>query len=131
MERVRMLITACLAASLAMGLQAKQGPPPASGARGQGAARGVMALAASIAAGLPSAAQAPASAVPSAPQDLLVLAPKQQSPGWTGVHRPHTRLADVLARHKGEADWAETVVDDESLFAQWISMGLPRRLSRT
>jgi hypothetical protein len=53
----------------------------------------------------------------------MVLSPKAKSAGWTGVHRPHTKLHDVLARHKGQADWAETIVDDESLFAQWISMG--------
>jgi mannose-6-phosphate isomerase-like protein (cupin superfamily) len=49
------------------------------------------------------------------------------------VHRPHTKLSDVLARHAGEADWVETVVDDESLFAQWISMSpgqkTPRRMN--
>jgi len=64
---------------------------------------------------------------------LLVLSPKATSHGWTGVHRPHTKLHDVLARHKAQADWAETVVDDESLFAQWISMGpgqkTPRRMN--
>jgi mannose-6-phosphate isomerase-like protein (cupin superfamily) len=64
---------------------------------------------------------------------LLVLSPKAKSAGWTGVHRPHTKLADVLARHTGQADWAETLVDDESLFAQWISMGpgkkTPRRMN--
>ena len=53
---------------------------------------------------------------------LLVLSPKANSPGWTGVHRPHTKLRDVLSRHASEADWSETVVDDESLFAQWIAM---------
>jgi mannose-6-phosphate isomerase-like protein (cupin superfamily) len=64
---------------------------------------------------------------------LLVLSPKAKSGGWTGVHRPHTKLADVLARHAGQKDWSETVVDDESLFAQWISMGpgqkTPRRMN--
>jgi mannose-6-phosphate isomerase-like protein (cupin superfamily) len=64
---------------------------------------------------------------------LMVLSPKATSAGWTGVHRPHTKLHDVLARHGGETDWAETVVDDESLFAQWISMGpgqkTPRRMN--
>jgi mannose-6-phosphate isomerase-like protein (cupin superfamily) len=49
------------------------------------------------------------------------------------VHRPHTKLHDVLARHGDETDWAETVVDDESLFAQWVSMGpgqkTPRRMN--
>jgi mannose-6-phosphate isomerase-like protein (cupin superfamily) len=76
--------------------------------------------------GTQSAGQAPAAAPPrpaGGNQDLLVLSPKQKSAGWTGVHKPHTKLADVLARHKGAADWAETIVDDESLFAQWISMG--------
>ena len=52
----------------------------------------------------------------------MVMSPKAKSAGWTGVHRPHTKLVDVLARHHGQADWAETIVDDESLFAQWISM---------
>jgi mannose-6-phosphate isomerase-like protein (cupin superfamily) len=64
----------------------------------------------------------------------VVLSPKIQKPaGWTGIHKPHTKLADVLAKHKGQADWAETIVDDESLFAQWVSMGpgkkTPRRMN--
>src|SRR5688572_17592008 len=61
---------------------------------------------------------------------LLVMSPKAKSAGWTGVHRPHTKLRDVLARHHGQADWAETIVDDESLFAQWISMGPGRKTPR-
>jgi mannose-6-phosphate isomerase-like protein (cupin superfamily) len=89
------------------------------------------------AAGTRPGAQAPSSAAPrpSAPQEapLLVLSPKAKSGGWTGVHRPHTKLGDVLARHKDQTDWSETIVDDESLFAQWISMGpgrsTPRRMN--
>jgi mannose-6-phosphate isomerase-like protein (cupin superfamily) len=77
------------------------------------------------------APQPPPRVIQDAP--LMVLSPKAKAPGWTGVHRPHTKLADVLARHDGKADWAETVVDDESLFAQWISMGpkqkTPRRMN--
>jgi mannose-6-phosphate isomerase-like protein (cupin superfamily) len=61
---------------------------------------------------------------------VMLLSPKAKSPGWTGVHRPHTKLADVLARHEGKADWAETVVDDESLFAQWISLGPKQKTPR-
>jgi mannose-6-phosphate isomerase-like protein (cupin superfamily) len=76
---------------------------------------------------------APARAAVTREAPLLVLSPKAKSGGWTGVHRPHTKLRDVLARHAGQADWAETVVDDESLFAQWISMGpgqkTPRRMN--
>ncbi len=64
---------------------------------------------------------------------LIMMSPKATSGGWTGVHKPHTRLRDVLARHTGKADWAETIVDDESLNAQWISMGpgqkTPRRMN--
>jgi mannose-6-phosphate isomerase-like protein (cupin superfamily) len=64
---------------------------------------------------------------------LLVLSPKAESRGWTGVHRPHTKLRDVLARHAEQTDWEETVVDDESLFAQWILMSpgkkTPRRMN--
>jgi mannose-6-phosphate isomerase-like protein (cupin superfamily) len=87
------------------------------------------------AAGTQPAGQAPAGAPPrpTGNQDLVVLSPKAKSAGWTGVHRPHTKLNDVLARHKGQADWAETIVDDESLFAQWVSMGpgqkTPRRMN--
>src|SRR3954463_10620697 len=64
---------------------------------------------------------------------VIMMSPRATSPGWTGVHRPHPKLADVLARHKNQADWAETIVDDESLNAQWISMGpghkTPRRMN--
>jgi len=74
------------------------------------------------------APQQPPGVVQGAP--LMVLSPKAKAPGWTGVHRPHTKLADVLARHEGKADWAETVVDDESLFAQWISMAPRQKTQR-
>jgi mannose-6-phosphate isomerase-like protein (cupin superfamily) len=82
------------------------------------------------AAGLAAAFAQPA---PAQEAPLLVLAPKAKPAGWTGVHRPHTKLVDVLARHKGQANWAETVVDDESLTAQWISLApggkTPRRMN--
>src|SRR5262245_51408013 len=88
------------------------------------------------AAGTRSTGQTPTGAAarpPAQEPPLMVLSPKAKSAGWTGVHRPHTKLHDVLARHKGQADWAETIVDDESLFAQWISMGpgkkTPRRMN--
>ena len=35
---------------------------------------------------------------------LLMWSPKAKSAGWTGVHRPHTKLVVVLARHRGQAD---------------------------
>ena len=100
---------------------------------------GLAFLALVAAAGPRPTAQAPIGAAGRPPAQgpgeapLMVLSPKAKSPGWTGVHRPHTKLADVLARHKSPADWAETIVDDESLFAQWISMApgskTPRRMN--
>ena len=96
------------------------------------AALGMAAIFAPAAFGQTSATPPPQTAArPDAP--LSLLSPKAQAPGWTGVHRPHIKLSDVLARHAGQTDWAETVVDDESLFAQWISMGpgqkTPRRMN--
>src|SRR6185503_480676 len=81
--------------------------------------------------------QTPTGAAPRPPArpttPLIMMSPKATPPGWTGVHRPHTKLTDVLARHKGQADWTETIVDDESLNAQWISMApgkkTPRRMN--
>ena len=85
-------------------------------------------------AGMSSSGQAPTGAAQRPPArqttPLIMMSPKAAPPGWTGVHRPHTRLADVLARHKGQADWAETIVDDESLNAQWISMAAGRKAPR-
>ena len=54
-----------------------------------------------VAAGTDSTGQTPtgAAARPPARQEtpLLVMSPKAKSPGWTGVHPPHTKLRDVLA----------------------------------
>ncbi|MBI3665637.1 MAG: cupin domain-containing protein [Acidobacteria bacterium] len=39
---------------------------------------------------------------------------------YTPPHKPLTRLADVKAKHKGEAEWSEWVVKDETLWSQYI-----------
>src|SRR5688572_32820408 len=71
--------------------------------------------------------QAPtgAAARPPAAQEppLMVLSPKAKSAGWTGVHRPHTKLKDVVARQYGQADLAETIGEEDRLFAQWYEVG--------
>ena len=47
--------------------------------------------------------------------------------------KPHTKLADVLAKHKGQTDWVEPIVDDETLHADYISMSpgkkTPKRMN--
>ncbi len=81
------------------------------------------------------AAQGPTPAAPSAgTEPQIVWSPKASAPpGWTPPHRPHTKLADLLASHKGQLDWAETMVDDDTLHADYISMApggrTPRRMN--
>src|SRR5678809_1730293 len=91
------------------GLSAQQAPAPGAAAGAGGGARGA------------------------APQPQIVWSPKATKPGdWTPPHKPHTKLVDLLARHKGKADWVETVVDDDTLHADYISAApgskTPRRM---
>ena len=99
-----------------------------------------LALAVSAGLSLVSAQQPGAPATPGAggrgarPADQLAWSPKAlKHGGWTGPHKPHTKLADLLAKHKGQADWAETIVDDETLHADYISMApgkkTPKRMN--
>jgi mannose-6-phosphate isomerase-like protein (cupin superfamily) len=54
--------------------------------------------------------------------DALFWAPKPASlPVYVPPHRPHTKLADLLEKHKGAHDWREVVVDDDHLNAVYIS----------
>ncbi|MGE0405220.1 MAG: cupin domain-containing protein [Candidatus Korobacteraceae bacterium] len=45
--------------------------------------------------------------------------PRKPAP-YTPPHKPHTRLADIKAKHKGKAEWSEWVVRDEHLWSQYI-----------
>jgi mannose-6-phosphate isomerase-like protein (cupin superfamily) len=68
------------------------------------------------------------------PVEQRVWAPKAIKPGgWAGPHKPHTSLPDVLAKHKSAADWTETIVDDETLHGDYISMApgkkTPKRMN--
>jgi len=44
------------------------------------------------------------------------------APGWTAPNKPIWKLADILAAHKGKSAWTETVVSDQLLHADYISM---------
>jgi len=52
----------------------------------------------------------------------LVWTPKPAPDPYTGPHRAHTRLADLKARHSGQAEWHEVIVDDELLKSVYIQM---------
>src|SRR5262245_40581027 len=54
-------------------------------------------------------------------QEVPSWAPKPDNlPKYTGPHKPHTKLADVKAKHKGEKAWHEVVVDDDHLRTEYI-----------
>jgi mannose-6-phosphate isomerase-like protein (cupin superfamily) len=68
------------------------------------------------------------------PEEQFVLAPKVSKLNeWVAPHKPHTKLSEVLAKHKGQTDWVEPIVDDDLLHADYISMGpgkkTPRRMN--
>jgi mannose-6-phosphate isomerase-like protein (cupin superfamily) len=92
-----------------------------------------MVIAGSVSVGL--VAQGPAPAAPGGgAEPQIVWSPKASTPpAWTPPHRPHTKLADLLPLHTGQADWVETMVDDDTLHADYISMAgggkTPRRMN--
>ena len=50
-----------------------------------------------------------------------VWAPKPVSlTPWNAPHKPHWKLADILAAHKGQKSWHEPIVRDEFLQAEYI-----------
>ena len=94
--------------------------------------------------GAPGAAQAPGGAAgpgrgaargaPAGGGNQIVWSPKATTPAaWTPPHKPHTKLADVLAKRKGQTDWTETIVDDDTLRADYVSMApgksTPKRMN--
>src|SRR6188472_4491202 len=42
--------------------------------------------------------------------------------GWTAPNKPHWKLSELLASHKGQAAWKETVVADALLTANYIQL---------
>jgi mannose-6-phosphate isomerase-like protein (cupin superfamily) len=54
-------------------------------------------------------------------QEPASWAPKPKQPSkYVPPHKPHTRLAEVKAKHKGQANWQEVVVDDDHLHAAYV-----------
>ena len=58
-------------------------------------------------------------------------APKPVQPTkWLPPNKPHTKLSEVKAKHKGKDDWREEVVSDDHLHAEYISMAAGGKVSR-
>lgn len=49
-----------------------------------------------------------------------VYAPKGEPAVYTGPHKPHTKLSDLKAKHKGEKMWRELIVDDRHLRSEYL-----------
>lgn len=57
------------------------------------------------------------------PRETLAWAPQPvQNPGWIAPNKPIWKLTEILAQHKGEQNWTQTVVSDNTLHADYISM---------
>jgi len=64
-------------------------------------------------------------------QGILSWAPKPIKPtGWVPPQKPVTKLADVLAAHKGQQTWRQAVVADDYLHAEYISMAPGEKVGR-
>jgi mannose-6-phosphate isomerase-like protein (cupin superfamily) len=51
----------------------------------------------------------------------VVWAPKPDVlPAYTPPHKPHTKLSDVKAKHAGQANWDELVVNDDLLRGEYV-----------
>ena len=56
-------------------------------------------------------------------RDTFAWAPLPVQPNtWVAPNQPIWKLSDLLAKHKGQASWSQTVVDDSTLHADYVSM---------
>ncbi len=63
--------------------------------------------------------------------DDLYLAPKSNElTRYTGPHKPIHRLAEMRARHSGQANWRDLIIDDDYLHAEYISSAPGSGLSK-
>jgi quercetin dioxygenase-like cupin family protein len=58
-----------------------------------------------------------------AQREVLAWAPMPtEASKWVPPNRPHWKLSELLAKHKGQQNWTETVVSDTTLRAEYISL---------
>ncbi len=53
-----------------------------------------------------------------------------KTPAYKGGLKPWVKLADIKARHKGQANWREVIVDDGRLAAEYVSAAPGMKQSR-
>ncbi len=64
-----------------------------------------------------------------APLEAWAPVPVKPAP-FTGPNKPHKKFVDILARHKGKSDWAETEVLTRDFLGQYVSMA-PGKKTKT
>ena len=77
-------------------------------------------------------AQTPAPAPAAAPRILkysLAPRPDPLTP-WTLPNKPHWRLVELLAAHKGEPRWSQTLVQDRTFTGRYIQMAPGEKTKR-
>lgn len=57
-------------------------------------------------------------------------APKGQPAQYKPPHQPHTKLADLKAKHAGKASWRQVIVDDEHLRSEYIQSAPGEKVSQ-
>jgi len=73
----------------------------------------------------------PAMRVLAQQRETLVWAPVPSAPPqWTAPNKPHWVLSELLASHKGQTNWKETVVSDALLHADYIQLAPGTRTKR-
>ena len=57
------------------------------------------------------------------PQESLVWAPVPTTANaWVAPNKPHTKLVDLMAAHKGHGSWRQPIVRDALLMADYVQM---------
>ena len=68
---------------------------------------------------------------PPKPVATSAWAPKPvKTPGYTGIHKPWIKLADLKAKHKSQSTWRELLVNDGRLTAEYLSAAPGTRVGR-
>src|SRR5215475_500163 len=65
------------------------------------------------------------------PAEAPSWAPKAVNlPKYVPPNKPHTKLPELMAKHKGEANWNQAIVRDKTLFADYIYSAPGTKVSR-
>src|ERR1700750_662303 len=93
--------------------------------------RNILLTAAAVALCLPASAQflgKEDSPTTNSPKGAVFWSPKPtvMTP-YTAPNKPHWKLSEILASHKGQSDWVQPIVRNKDQVADYISMGAGKK----